>query len=469
MEKKIENPKIFISYAWSGKDYEQKVLEFASKLKSDGIEVILDKWLMKPGSDTIDFMEQCVKDPSVNFVLMLLDKTYTEKANGRKGGVGIETQIISAQVYKDVSQEKFIPIIFDRDEDGTIYVPVYLNTRYYFDMTVENRDEEYVKLVKTLYGRPMYYEPALGAKPQWVDEKDNKISNVKFSLNMNKNEEETLTELFEQIKDFNCDYRPSGKLDKEMAEKILTYNNSFIPLRDIFIDIIKNSFKNDNFIDNVCDFYDKVKTIKGSSLKEEIIGNFVHESFIYLIAILYKNRRYKEINILITKTYFMKYGLSSTTNSNHYFYRRSYDTIDKAKNVKDDKNYYSGLAHTWIETLNVNAVNKDEFIFSDLLIHNLSIVLFNKQEWYWFPKTYCYRPEYDSILADFSVRLKSRYEYDRKKELFSNMSIESLKKHFEVMKEIKEDGNSRYRYPGCFDWADLILDTINIEDIGSMP
>ena len=49
------------------------------------------------------------------------------------------------------------------------------------------------------------------------------------------------------------------------------------------------------------------------------------------------------------------------------------------------------------------------------------------------------------------------------------MSIESLKKHFEVMKEIKEDGNSRYRYPGCFDWADLILDTINIEDIGSMP
>ena len=124
MDLKIENPKIFISYAWSGKEYEQKVLDFASRLKSDGISVILDKWLMKPGSDTIDFMEKCVKDPSVNFVLMLLDKTYTEKANGRKGGVGIETQIISAQVYKDVSQEKFIPIVFDRDADGTIYVPV---------------------------------------------------------------------------------------------------------------------------------------------------------------------------------------------------------------------------------------------------------------------------------------------------------------------------------------------------------
>ena len=84
MEKKIEHPKIFISYAWTSPEYEERVMNFASRLQSDGVEVLIDKWIMHPGSDTIDFMEQCVKDESVNFVLMLLDKNYTLKANKRK-------------------------------------------------------------------------------------------------------------------------------------------------------------------------------------------------------------------------------------------------------------------------------------------------------------------------------------------------------------------------------------------------
>ena len=84
MEKKIENPKIFISYSWSSKEYEERVMDLAVRLQNDGIEVIIDKWIMKPGNDTINFMEKCVKDPNVNFVLMLLDKKYTEKADKKK-------------------------------------------------------------------------------------------------------------------------------------------------------------------------------------------------------------------------------------------------------------------------------------------------------------------------------------------------------------------------------------------------
>ena len=84
MEKKIENPKIFISYSWSSKEYEERVMDLAVRLQNDGIEVIIDKWIMKPGNDTINFMVICVNDPNVNFVLMLLDKKYTEKADKKK-------------------------------------------------------------------------------------------------------------------------------------------------------------------------------------------------------------------------------------------------------------------------------------------------------------------------------------------------------------------------------------------------
>ena len=64
-------------------------------------------------------------------VLIFCDKTYTEKANNRTGGVGDETVIISSEVYGKVTQEKFIPIITERDEDGKEYVPAYIKTRIY--------------------------------------------------------------------------------------------------------------------------------------------------------------------------------------------------------------------------------------------------------------------------------------------------------------------------------------------------
>ena len=68
-------------------------------------------------------------------VLIFCDKTYTEKANNRTGGVGDETVIISSEVYGKVTQEKFIPIITERDEDGKEYVPAYIKTRIYIDFS----------------------------------------------------------------------------------------------------------------------------------------------------------------------------------------------------------------------------------------------------------------------------------------------------------------------------------------------
>lgn len=123
----ITNPKVFISYAWGTDDYQKKVLNFCTRLYSEcGIEVLIDKWSMEAGNDTYDFMERCVKDSSVNHVIMLPDKNYAEKADNRQGGVGTETQIISQEVYSNTIQSKFIPVVFERDSDEKIYIPVYL-------------------------------------------------------------------------------------------------------------------------------------------------------------------------------------------------------------------------------------------------------------------------------------------------------------------------------------------------------
>ena len=170
MKKKIENPKVFISYAWGSDEYQSKILSFVSQLRGDGIDTVFDKWDLTEGNDTYAFMEQCVNDSCITNVLMLLDPIYAKKADDHSGGVGTETQIISAKVYQEVTQDKFIPVIMERDENGNVCKPTYLQGRLHFDLSIVDRyDNEYQRLIKKLYGVEVYVKPELGQKPSWVD------------------------------------------------------------------------------------------------------------------------------------------------------------------------------------------------------------------------------------------------------------------------------------------------------------
>lgn len=90
-----KSPKVFISYSWTSEEHVAWVLDLAEKLVDDGVDVILDRWDLKPGQDKYHFMEQMVKDETVTKVLIVCDKAYADKADRRAGGVGTETQIIS--------------------------------------------------------------------------------------------------------------------------------------------------------------------------------------------------------------------------------------------------------------------------------------------------------------------------------------------------------------------------------------
>ena len=99
-------PKAFISYSWSSPDHQQWVLDLATQLRESGVDVIFDKWDLKEGDDAIAFMERIVTDKSIKKVIVVSDKKYAEKADGRQGGVGTETQIITPHIYKKVLDQK---------------------------------------------------------------------------------------------------------------------------------------------------------------------------------------------------------------------------------------------------------------------------------------------------------------------------------------------------------------------------
>ncbi|MDO5124715.1 MAG: toll/interleukin-1 receptor domain-containing protein, partial [Eubacteriales bacterium] len=157
----MESKKVFISYSWS---VQERVIELAERLLANGIEVVLDVYDLKEGQDKYAFMEQSVNDPSIDRVLIICDKVYTEKANSRSGGVGDETVIISPEIYNQVKQEKFIPIIFEVDDEGKAYCPAYIKSRIYIDLSTEDDgyEIEYEKLLRNIFEKPMYKKPALG-------------------------------------------------------------------------------------------------------------------------------------------------------------------------------------------------------------------------------------------------------------------------------------------------------------------
>ena len=153
--------KVFISYSWTSEEYKSAVLQLAEALVDKSVDVILDRWDLRPGHDRFAFMEQSIE--RADKVLVLCDKKYAKKANAREGGVGTETAIITPDVYGNHDQEKFIPVIM---EDFN-YVPTYLKSRIGIDFRDGHRDQGFEELLRALYNKPLHVKPPLGNPPEW--------------------------------------------------------------------------------------------------------------------------------------------------------------------------------------------------------------------------------------------------------------------------------------------------------------
>jgi hypothetical protein len=164
-------PKVFISYAWTNADHQQWVVNLATALRGDGIEVVLDVWDLGPGQDLYKFMERAVTDASVSRVLLICNSGYSAKANNREGGVGHETQIITPELYGKAEVDKFVPVVAEREEHGEACVPAYAKSRIHVDLSSEQVYQEgYEKLLRLIHQAPAFPKPPLGTKPAFLNE-----------------------------------------------------------------------------------------------------------------------------------------------------------------------------------------------------------------------------------------------------------------------------------------------------------
>ena len=322
----MEAPKLFISYSWSNPIHEQWVLDLATDLRESGVDVILDKWDLKEGHDAIAFMEKMVNDPKIKKVAIISDEVYVAKADGRRGGVGTETQIISKEVYDKQDQNKFVVIVAQKDATGKPYLPTYYKSRIYIDLSDPDKySENFEKLLRWIFDKPLYTKPELGKKPAFLEESQSVSLGTtpyfKRTIDALKNSkpfalgalDEYLNRFVKNLEKYRID---ENNQKQEFDELVVKSIESFLPHRNELIQLfitIAQYTPNEDVIKRVHRFIEKIvpymfRPEHITQWQEWDFDNFrflVHEIFLYLEAILIKYERFNLANYFMEQRYYL--------------------------------------------------------------------------------------------------------------------------------------------------------------------
>ncbi|WP_225903815.1 toll/interleukin-1 receptor domain-containing protein [Anaerocolumna chitinilytica] len=475
-------PKVFISYSWSS---DVQVLELAQRLVSHGINVVIDKWDLKEGQDKYAFMERCVNESEITKVLIICDKAYAQKANNRTGGVGDETVIISSEIYGNIKQEKFIPVIAEKDEEGKPYVPTYIKTRIYIDLSdPDTYEEEYEKLLRNVYEKPQFMRPKLGKRPEWIDEEKTDFFPLK--------------DLIRQIRGSNTDnkrkncisrfqsayievlkvYFEKGAAPERMYEIFLNTK----PIRDIFLDFVEVIAETESDYAEILAecfeaMYNQLTCIKtfdpnAGSVSDndlDVFKNHVWELFICVIAFMRHVKDYMAINVILTYTYFLETSVfgGSIKQNNYTAFRHHSHVVEECYKPKTEmKNKYTLMGDTICNQREKLPIYSGEAIAeADLFLYqvcNAYDLADSEQSWhcaYWFPTCYVYTK---SMPIEWG-KMKSRRYCEKMMILFGVDSLDDLKA---VVRKCAFD--DKMKYSGSWDAAPAILNCIKVEDIGTL-
>ena len=155
-------PTVFVSYSHDGKEHSDWVLQLATRLRSNGVDAILDRWNLTLGQNLAAFIERGLS--SSHRVLCICSQAYVVKANESRAGVGYEKQIITAELLDDLNRDWVIPVI--RNNTRTRELPTFLRGRFYIDFEEDRLYEnKYEELLRAVLDEPVLPIPKLGKNP----------------------------------------------------------------------------------------------------------------------------------------------------------------------------------------------------------------------------------------------------------------------------------------------------------------
>ena len=437
-------PKLFISYSWTSPQHKQWVLDLAKKLRGSGVDAILDTWDIKEGQDVIKFMEGMVTDSTINKVMMVVDKSYAEKADEREGGVGVESQIISKKIYDNHDQEKFVAIALEKDSEGKLILPVYCQSRMCIDFSEHTNKENYDKsvegLLRWIFSTPEHEKPPIGTRPNFLlnktsdsipaitpylraieaikDDKRNVLGYITDYL-------ETLSVEMETFRINNIE-----ELKKPFDDAVIESIENFIPHRTKFIELILTMVKygaDDNYAEILHEFFERLIPYlylpKGYTgfVRETDQDNFkfiIHELFLYTIAILLKAEKFEAVTYLTSRDYYMAYHPTNGQNLmvSYLSFSKNVASINQIRKRRLNLGSALPQANLLKERAEDSGVDFLYLVQADfILLMKNELASIDVDNWWWYPVTFLYtESSYRNALPIFVRSESIRYFNDIK-------------------------------------------------------
>lgn len=473
MKPSIDTPKVFISYSWKPSTNKQRAIELAEGMINDGINVIIDVWNLAEGQDKYQFMEQMVTDPEIIRVLLICNKDYKEKADQRKGGVGTESLIISDKIYKQADQKKFIPVIFEKDENGVAYLPTFIHSRIYIDLSSEEIfEEKYEKLLRNIFDKPAIRRPPLGTPPAYLLETEptflrtsHKVKTVQNALlNEKKNFQVFIDDYYstfiQALNDFKInieEIQNPPHIDEVVLKKI----DELKSLRDDIINFFETiftysaGFDLDKFISFLERLSEYLHNSEGATHPSNSHGYlsldqyrfFYNELFLYLTAVMIGKEKFNDLGVILNNSFVL---FDQTTNkaetSSFSIFNQYADSLDKYRNDRLQMKRQSLIADLIKQRADNSNYPFERLLECDVLLYYIEIMK-NKEEstwtWYrWFPQTAVYYINSLPILE----RLVSMRHFEKIKPLFDVQTVIELKQKVERVTALQADKLQRFNY-----------------------
>jgi hypothetical protein len=476
------SPKLFVSYSWTSAEHEAWVLRLATDLRESGIDVIFDKWDLKEGNDAHAFMEKMVTDREIKKVILICDKMYVDKTDGRSGGVGTEAQIISGEIYEKQDQDKFVAVIKECDEKGKPYRPAYYRSRIYIDLSdVGTYSENFDRLLRWVFNRPLFKKPEIGSKPAFLHKEDNASSLATSSrqrraVDAIKNSRDHaipatsdyFTYLSGELEKYRIDpgANPFDGAVAESIESFLPYRNEAIEVFTnlaIYLDTIESRTAIHRFFEQLIPYLDVPANV--NTYRDTDWDNFrfiVHELFLYAVVISIVHNRFDAAAHLMANRYYVptrvRFGLDVM--SSFVAFSTHMQSLD-VRNHRLQSRRLSLRGDLLKDRCKGTGVDFRNLMQADFVLFIRSLAVESQVEGIWFPETLVHANDQVGAFELFA-RSRSKAYFDRAKIL---LGIDNVNALVSVTAVLQNNPNivPRWQYNSVPSFALLGLDRLATE------
>lgn len=358
--------------------------------------------------------------------------------------------MISPEVYRKVDQQKFIPIIAERDAEGGLCLPAYLASRLYIDLSQEATFEaEYQKLLRDIYGRPEHTRPPLGEPPAFLfDEATTKAAavpigqTVPFILGGPDASAAFIEGFFRPFLRELGEYRFTPVEDEQYDETMMKLIEDMKPLKDSFVQFADRLGRQSLTVDDLDHIHDNLErlaqlqypVLTSRYYRETDWDNYrfiCYELVLYLVALLVRYGRFGEVAKLIDSTYFYERMTDRNSYTGIAVFNSNYiRSLEELRKRRLQLNRVSLTADLIKERAEDGLLEFDSLIEADLLLHYLTLLRepLDPPLWQpevWFPRLSPFAEHLRGIPV--LTKLVSRRHFERAKVLFGVNDPDELK------------------------------------------